>query len=230
MTGTKRAAFFDLDRTLLSVNSGKLWFRRERRDGRLPLHQAVEAGVWMGLYGVGLMRARTALGRAVRAVAGQAEADLEARTQAFFEEDVKPSFAPGGIAAVEAHREAGDLVVLLTSSSLYLSRCVQAHLDLDDILCMRLGVDDGRFTGEIEQLCFGPTKVDVASAWAEARGIDLGTCWFYSDSITDLPMLDRVGRPMVVHPDPRLARVARKRGWPVLDWTAPTLQDEAASA
>lgn len=216
---TPRAAFFDLDRTLLSVNSGSLWFRRERAEGRLPLSQAVEAGLWMGLYGVGLLRAGTALGRAARTVAGQSEAELEARTRRFFAEDVVPSFAPGGLAAVEAHRDAGDTIVLLTSSSLYLSRCVQERLALDDILCMRLGVSGGKFTGEIDQLCFGAAKVTVAQAWAEPRGIDLANCWFYSDSITDLPMLERVGRAMVVHPDPRLGRVARKRGWPVLDWS-----------
>jgi HAD superfamily hydrolase (TIGR01490 family) len=219
---TARAAFFDLDRTLLSINSGKLWFRRERAEGRMPLHQALEAGFWMGLYGVGLLRAGTALGRAVRTLEGQSEAELEARTQRFFREDLEPSsFAPGGFEAVEAHRQAGDLVVLLTSSSLYLSRCVQERLQLDDILCMRFGVADGAFTGTIDQLCFGASKVAVAEQWAAERGIDLATCWFYSDSITDLPMLERVGRPMVVHPDVRLARTARRRGWPILDWTTP---------
>ncbi|MCP4870560.1 MAG: HAD family hydrolase [Proteobacteria bacterium] len=224
---TPRAAFFDLDRTLLSVNSGALWFRRERAEGRLPLTQAVEAGLWMGLYGVGLLRARTALGRAVRAVAGQSEAELEERTRRFYSLDVASSFAPGGLAAVQAHREAGDTLVLLTSSSEYISRCVQEELGLDDILCMKLGVSGGRFTGEIEQLCFGAAKVTVAQQWAEPRGIDLANCWFYSDSITDLPMLERVGRAMVVHPDPRLGRVARKRGWPVLDWSAASEMEAA---
>jgi len=226
---TPRAAFFDLDRTLLSVNSGSLWFRRERAEGRLPLHQAVEAGMWMTLYGVGLLRAGTALGRAVRTVAGQSEEELEARTRRFFHEDVAKSFTPGGLQAVQAHREAGDKLVLLTSSSLYLSRCVQERLALDDILCMRLGVSGGKFTGEIDQLCFGASKVTTAERWAEPHGIDLATCWFYTDSITDLPMLERVGRPMVVQPDPRLGRVARKRGWPVLDWTT-TPQMEATRA
>lgn len=214
-----RAAFFDLDRTLLEVNSARLWFRRERAAGRLRRRQAVEAGVWLGLYHSGLLGARKALTRAVRTLAGKSEAELVAQTRRFFEDELVDSFAPGGLAAVQAHQRAGDPVVLLTSASLYLSRIVQEHLGLDDILCMRMEVEGGRFTGRIEDLCYGDGKVTAAEAWAEARGVDLAKCWFYTDSFTDLPMLERVGRPMVVSPDPRLARTANKRGWPILDWS-----------
>ena len=217
-----RAAFFDLDGTLLRVNSGKLWFRRERAQGRLPLSASVEAALWLGLYGLGLMRGQTALGRAVRGLKGTREDDIDARTRAFFDEELRDLFAPGGLAAVEAHKSAGDRVVLLTSSSVYLGRCVQDFLGLDDILTMRFVVEDGHFTGAIDTLCYGQAKVDVASAWADREGIDLDTSWFYSDSITDLPMLERVGRAMIVQPDPRLSRAARRRGWPVLDWSVPT--------
>lgn len=225
-----RVAFFDLDGTLLRVNSGKLWFRRERAAGRMSLSSSIEAGFWLGLYGLGLMRARTALGRAVRTLTGTPEAVIETRTQEFFVDELTPLFAPGGLEAVRAHKEAGDRVVLLTSSSLYLGRCVQEHLDLDDILTMRFSVEDGVFTGEIDTLCYGASKVTVAEAWAEGAGVDLATSWFYSDSITDLPMLERVGRAMVVQPDPRLARVARQRDWPVLNWNSPSASEVAYSA
>jgi phosphoserine phosphatase len=74
------------------------------------------------------------------------------------------------------------------------------------------------------------SKVTVAEAWAEREGIDLATSWFYSDSITDLPMLERVGHARVVRPDSRLARSARKRGWPILDWNSPAGQEVSRSA
>lgn len=217
---SRTAAFFDLDGTLLEVNSGRLWFRRERAAGRLPLHQAVEAGVWLGLYSVGMLRARTALGRAVRTLAGQSEEQLAQRTREFFEEELKDRFALGGLAALEAHRDAGDPVVLLTSASSYLARCVQEHLALDDVLSMSFEVQDGRLTGKIDQLCYGAAKVSVAERWAAEHDVDMATCWFYTDSVTDLPMLERAGRPMVVRPDPRLARIAKRRGWPILDWSS----------
>jgi HAD superfamily hydrolase (TIGR01490 family) len=215
------AAFFDLDGTLLRVNSGRLWFQRERAAGRLSRSAALEAGIWLSLYGLGLMRARTALGRAAATLAGSCEEEVDQRTQKFFQDDILSLFAPGGLSAVEAHKNAGDRVVLLTSSSLYLGRCVQKHLNLDDILTMRFDVRDGLFTGGIETLCYGKAKITVAEEWANRQGIDLSSSWFYSDSITDLPMLERVGHPRVVQPDARLARRARKRGWPVLDWNNP---------
>lgn len=213
-------AFFDLDRTLLEVNSGKLWFQRERAAGRLALHQALEAVGWMGLYALGLMDGQIALGRAARVVEGTPEAVLDERVRTFYDEDLRGAFAPGGLAAVRAHQEAGDRVVLLTSASIYVARCVQDHLGLDDVLSLELEVANGVFTGGIRRYCFGSGKVVCAREWADERDVDLSSCWFYTDSITDLPMLEVVGRPMAVHPDPRLARVARRRGWPVLDWRA----------
>jgi HAD superfamily hydrolase (TIGR01490 family) len=216
------AAFFDLDRTLLQVNSGRLWFRRERAAGRLSLRLALEAGARLGLYHAGIVGARQALARAVRTMAGQSEALLDARTREFYDEEIAQAYAPGGLAEVKLHQDAGVPVVLLTSASVYLSRLVQQRLALDGILCLRLEVEDGLFTGEIEDACYGDEKVSAAQRWADDNDVDLDSSWFYTDSFTDLPMLERVGRPRVVSPDPRLTRIARRRGWPILQWDGPT--------
>jgi len=74
----------------------------------------------------------------------------------------------------------------------------------------------GAFTGELDCLCYGSGKVVLSEAWAEEHEVDLSVSWFYSDSYTDLPMLERVGHPVVVHPDPRLSRWARQRDVEVL--------------
>ncbi len=214
----RAAAIFDLDRTLLAVNSGTLWFKRERAAGRLPLVQAVEAAGWMGLYGLGLMNGEVALGRAVRGIAGEAESVLIDRLNAFYDEELAHAFAPGGVAAVRAHQRAGDPTVLLTSASGVIGRRVQTDLGLDAALGLELEVVDGHYTGAISQLSFGRAKVALAERWADENDVDLTRSWFYSDSVTDLPLLERVGRAMVVQPDARLSRLARKRGWPILDW------------
>jgi len=212
------AAFFDLDRTLITVSSGHLWFRRERALGHLSLRQAMEAGVWGLLYNAGLMQSHSGLERAVRSLAGQPEAEMIARSREFYDEEIAGTVAPGAHPVLAAHRERGDQIVLLTSSTNYVADCICTDLQLDAALAMRLEVEDGLFTGSIEQLCFGRAKVKIAERWAQEHGIDLADCSFYSDSYTDLPMLEKVGRPIVVHPDRRLRTLATKRGWPIEDW------------
>jgi len=120
-------------------------------------------------------------------------------------------------ATVAAHRRAGHLLVILTSATRYLAEPVAADLGIEHLLVTQLLVRDGRFTGEaVRPLCYGEGKTYWAERFAAAQGVDLGRSYFYTDSITDLPVLERVGEPRIVNPDPRLRRVAGRRGWPVL--------------
>ena len=90
---------------------------------------------------------------------------------------------------------------------------------LEAALFQKYEVRDGVFTGSpLKPICYGIGKVEVAQAWAGENGVDLAASTFYTDSSTDVPMLERVGRPVAVQPDLRLARIARVRGWPALDW------------
>ena len=123
------------------------------------------------------------------------------------------------VADREPYRQAGDLLVLLTTSSAYAAEAARRQFALHEVLCTRYEIRDGRFTGAIvDPVCFGVGKVTLAEALAGRLSIDLDRSSFYTDSVTDLPMLERVGHPRAVNPDGRLAREARRRGWPVLDW------------
>ena len=212
-------AFFDLDRTILGCNSASLWVRRELRDGYVTRLDAVRAAAWVALYELGFARMEDAIGKAIASLRDQVEDEVRARTTAFWHEEVAPTIRPGARRAVEDHRARGDRIVLLTSSSNYLSELAQEALSLDDILCNRFEVQDGRFTGlPAAPLCFGAGKLVHATAAAERLGTTLDRCAFYTDSMSDLPVLAAVGEPVAVHPDPRLAREARKRGWRIEDW------------
>lgn len=212
-------AFFDLDLTLLSVNAGKLWVRSEYRRGRITRVQAARAGVWIAAYHLGYGKMERILCDAVGTLAGQREADLRADSHAFYEREVAAFVRGGAPAAVEAHRAKGDALALLTSSSPYLCEPIQQRLGIPHVLCNRFEQLDGRFTGKPElPLCFGAGKLVHARKLAAELGVDLRDCSFYTDSWSDLPVLEAVGQPFAVHPDPRLARVARERGWPTLTW------------
>ena len=96
------------------------------------------------------------------------------------------------------------------------------HLGVDGCIATRAVVDDeGRYTGEMEFYAYGPFKADAIRALAESEGIDLAESSAYSDSYTDLPMLETVGHPVVVNPDRVLAKVAREREWEVMQFTKP---------
>jgi HAD superfamily hydrolase (TIGR01490 family) len=224
-------AFFDLDHTLLTANSGRLWMNRDRREGRIgPLH--VAAGLWfLALYRFGLVDIERAMNVALATIKGEREVVVRDWTRRWFDDEVVPHMAPGAQAFIAAHRACGHPVVLLTSSSPYASECAVEHFALDDFLSNRFEVEDGCFTGRIvKPICYGQGKIRYAEAYADEHGIDLDESWFYSDSTTDRPMLERVRHPMVVHPDPRLRRVAKRRAWPILDWHAVEPEGDTARA
>lgn len=213
-------AFFDLDKTLISRNSATLWIRFELEARRMSRWQALQGLGWVVRYSLGSADMSHVIRRSVATLRGQREDEMRQRVGLFYDRLVRPLYRPGALAAVEEHRHSGHRLVLLTSSSNYVSELVCRDLGLDDYLCNRLEVDDeGHYTGRpIEPLCFGEGKLLLARSYAERRGSRLDECAFYTDSSSDLPMLEAVGRPVAVHPDLRLRRLARRRQWPTADW------------
>jgi len=214
-------AFFDLDLTLLEVNSASLWIRREMRLGHITRWSAFKGAAWLGLYELGFARMEDAIRSAAQTLQGKEERVMHQRTRDFWSADVADRIRPGARSAVARHQAAGESAVLLTSSSNYLGALAVDALGLDGLLSNRFEVVDGRYTGAlIEPLCYGPGKYDHATKFAEDRGVSLENCAFYTDSMSDLPLLEAVGRPVPVHPDPRLRREAKRRGWEIADWGA----------
>ncbi len=218
-----RIAFFDLDRTLIAQNSGRLWVLRELRLGHIKPWQALQAATWLARYQLGFAAIEVALQRAIASLAGSPERELRERTASFYERCVRALYRPGARKAIEEHRRAGDSLVLLTSSSLYLSEHVARDLKLDAVICNRFEVDEnGLHTGRtVGALCFGAGKLQHANEFTRERGARLEDSAFYTDSYADLPVLEAVGRPVAVNPDRRLRRVAARRRWELVDWGRP---------
>ncbi|MGA9523045.1 MAG: HAD-IB family hydrolase [Myxococcaceae bacterium] len=223
-------AFFDLDKTLLSVNSGSLWFRSEFKRGYINWNQALQAFTWLSLYHLGFSRLEQSLLTTIAQLEGIRESDVVQRTRAFYEREVRHQFRPLARGIVERHRADGDALVLLTTSSNYVAEIVQEALGMDHILCSRFETDaQGRYTGRpLGPLCFGPGKLTLGRAYAESQGVPLSSCSFYTDSASDLPMMEAVGRPVAVHPDRRLRRIAKQRRWEIADWGDTGVRLEAA--
>ncbi len=214
-----QAAFFDLDGTIITRNSASLWMMSEWRKGRLSLYLVARGSLYVLAYKLGVIDMEQAMNEALQTVAGMEEEALRLRTHQWVDERVMRFVAPGARVALDRHRTQGHRLVLLTSASPYESEAISERLGLDDFLSTRYEVHDGRMTGKVAPpICYGTGKIHWAKQYADAHDIDLKESWFYSDSITDLPMLQEVGHPVVVNPDLRLKRKAAKIGWPVEHW------------
>lgn len=211
-------AFFDMDLTLLTVNSARLWLDFERAEGRLGLGDMLRGLSWMFQYRLGVVDMEKVTAKALSLSKGQSAADLEARCRRWYARDVRPHISEAARARLEAHRAAGHRPVVLTASTQYGSRPLAEELEVE-LISTRLTDTDGVLDGGFEDpLCFGEGKWHHAERWLASEGLDPADAWFYTDSLTDLPVLERVGHPVVVNADPRLAREASRRGWPEVDW------------
>lgn len=213
------AAFFDMDKTVLSIDTGVSWMRFLYRKGELGKLGMARTLWWSALYKVALLDIETLATRMVADLAGDDEAPMLAKCAEWHRDDVAGTVARQARRAISDHRARGHEIVLCTGSTQYASEVVARALGIEHVLCTRLEVAAGKFTGKLAARCFGSHKVTLAEAWAGARGIDLATSYFYSDSYNDLPLLARVGTAIAVNPDARLYRHARRTGWRVEHWS-----------
>jgi phosphoserine phosphatase len=131
---------------------------------------------------------------------------------------IDPLIYDDAAALIESHHAVGRDVVIVSSSGTEVVEPIGELLGADYVVATRMEVVDGRYTGTVEFYCAGPNKAVAMRALAERNGYDLADCYAYSDSYTDLPMLEAVGHPCAVNPDRALRREANTRGWPVLDF------------
>jgi HAD superfamily hydrolase (TIGR01490 family) len=212
------AAFFDMDNTLLSVDSAMSWTRFLYRRGELPKAMVAKALYWSTLYKLAVLDMESVFTKLCLDLRGDSEAEMIEKCAIWYRQDVEPHVAPAGRVAIEHHRATGDVIVLATGSTCYAATPVAAGVGIEHVLSSRLEVERGEFTGRASALCFGHHKVTLAERWASEHGVDLARSTFYSDSYNDLPMLERVGTPVAVNPDARLRRHARRRGWRIQQW------------
>ena len=209
-----------MDRTVLRIDTGMSWMRFLRGRGEVTRVGMLRALYWSALYRVALLDLESLAARLVADLSGDSEDEMIEKCRTWHELAVGHHVAPAARRAIDAHRESGDVIVLLTGSTQYAACVVADSLDIEHVLCSRLEVSGGRFTGRMAQLCFGDYKVFLAESFAGQQGVDLNDSWFYSDSYNDLPMLRRVGRAVAVNPDPRLRRHASRAGWRIENWDA----------
>ena len=221
---TRAAAFFDLDKTIIAKSSTLAFGKPFYQGGLISRRAVLKSTYAQFVYLVGgadaeqMDRMRDYLkelctgwdAEQVRSIVRETLHDL-----------IDPLVYDEAVSLIEEHRAAGRSVVIVSSSGEEIVGPIGEMLGADRVIATRVEIVDGVYTGEIDFYAYGPHKATAMRTIAAEEGWDLGDCYAYSDSATDLPMLEAVGHPVAVNPDKALRRTATERGWLVVDFQRP---------
>jgi HAD superfamily hydrolase (TIGR01490 family) len=220
----RSAAFFDLDKTVIAKSSALAFGRPFYRDGLITRRDVVKAAFAQLMFRIGgadeqqMARIRDHVAQLCR---GWRVEQVRQIVNETLHELINPYVYAEAAALIDEHRSAGRDVVVVSTSGEELVRPIAEQLGVTDVIATRMVVDDGRYTGEVAYYAAGPTKAYAVRKLAVERDYDLASSYAYSDSVSDVPLLESVGYPTAVNPDRGLRRAASDRGWQVLEFRHP---------
>jgi len=219
------AAFFDLDKTVIARASMAAFGHHFYRGGLISRATVVRAltsqlvYLHLGASEQKLARIRESVLRLTR---GWDQSEVSRIVRETLDDVVEPIIYAEALELLEEHQAAGRRTYIVSASPVEIVEPLAEYLGVDGAIASRAVVDlDGRYTGEMAFYAYGPFKAEAMQDVARREGIDLSTSYAYSDSYTDVPMLEAVGHPVAVNPDRVLARLARDRGWDTLQFSRP---------
>jgi HAD superfamily hydrolase (TIGR01490 family) len=219
---TERIALFDLDHTLLPIDSDYAWGVFTQEIGWTdPVVFKQRNDAFYEHYKAGTLDIHDYVRFATDAVRLKGPREAAAAHERFMRDVVRPEITAGALALVRAHRDAGERTLIVTATNEFVTAAMAQEFGVDELIAVRLARGaDGWITGEIDGVPSAREgKVQRVAQWLGAQGL----AWedvhltFYSDSLNDLPLLERVDEPVATNPDERLRAVAAERGWRILD-------------
>jgi HAD superfamily hydrolase (TIGR01490 family) len=217
----RAAAFFDLDRTLIRRSSALALAGSFRERGVIGRGQLAKAAAWQLLFaarGAGAETVRKASEDGLMLLKGFAVEDLRTMVADAMETVLKPLVYREPLDLVGRHRQRGEPVYVVSATLQEIVEELARELGFDGAIGSVCEIDDGVYTGRSLRAAHGDGKAAAVRELAEREGFDLASSTAYSDSHTDLPFLEAVGKPVAVNPDRELRRIAAERGWPVLEF------------
>lgn len=215
-SGPHIAAFFDLDRTLIKGFSAREFFQARFLSGKMSPREIVSqfAGVMVYALGNGNFAGLAALGaNGVRGVKEQVFIEVG---EEVYLKHLADEIYPESRALVAAHLAKGHTVAIVSAATPYQVNPIARDLGIEEVMCTRMEVENGEFTGRIiEPACWGEGKAYAARQFTEQHAIELSKSYFYTDSAEDLPLLEMVGHPRPMNPDIKLSGIAYQNEWPI---------------
>ena len=212
---------FDLDNTLLAGDSDYEWGQFLVDRGVLAREEyEAQNAAFFEQYKAGTLDIHEYLGFALRPLAAHTAEDLARWHAEFMRNRILPMITPRARALVRKHLDAGELCAVVTATNSFVTAPIAREFGIPHLIATEPESVDGRFTGRVAGTpCFREGKIRRVDEWLAGLGRRLEDCaasTFYSDSHNDLPLLERVRRPVAVDPDSQLAAEAARRGWPVI--------------
>ncbi|MGH9106187.1 MAG: HAD family hydrolase [Acidimicrobiales bacterium] len=216
------AAFFDLDKTVIAKASLMAFSRPFYREGLLTrriLAQGLWGQVLFTRFGAGAQALDRLRVRMLQLTEGWEQERVRSIVAQTLVQVVGPITYREALDLIAEHKAAGRRVYIVSAAPEEIVEPLARYLGAQEAIATRAAVRAGRYTGQLLNYAFGPQKAATIRRIAERDGIDLSRSWAYSDSATDVPMLEAVGHPVAVNPDRALRRTAHMRGWPVLHFS-----------
>ena len=224
MAKNKVAAFFDLDKTIIAKSS-TLAFSRPFFDGGLISRRSVLRSAYaqfvFAISGADQNQMEKMRAYLTDLVAGWDVATVKDAVSETLHTIIDPLVYDEAVQLMEHHRSLGRDIIIVSASGSEVVEPIGEMLGADHVVSTRLVEKDGKYTGEIEFYAYGENKAKAILEMAEKYGYDLNSSFAYSDSETDIPMLEVVGKPFAVNPDKALRKMATERGWQILQFAKP---------
>jgi HAD superfamily hydrolase (TIGR01490 family) len=222
---SRSAAFFDLDKTVVARSSTLAFGRELYREGLISPSIVVRGAYAQFVYQLfganddRMEKSRVAL---LELTKGWEAERVQRLVRETLQEVIDPLVYLEALELFDQHRREGRDLYLVSSSGVEVVRPLAEYLGVPHVIATVSGVDDdGRYDGTLDFYCYGESKAVAIRAEAEERGIDLAASYAYSDSVTDVPMLEAVGHPVAVNPDKELRAHAEEQGWEIRDFERP---------
>ncbi|MFW3614044.1 histidinol-phosphatase [Billgrantia antri] len=211
-------AIFDLDNTLLSIDSDHAWGEFLLEQGAVDAEAYREANDrFMADYEAGTLDIHAFLSVALKPLADNSPEQLAAWHQQFMASKIEPSILPKGEELLARHRSRGDTLLIITATNRFITGPIAERLGVDHLIAVEPEVLEGRYTGKVSGTpSYREGKVKRLEEWLADKDLTLDDAWFYSDSHNDLALLRLVEHPVAVDPDPTLREEAEKRGWRIM--------------
>ncbi len=212
-------AFFDLDKTILKINSGEALLRRAYKNGLLSIWKLINAYYLAILYKLNFIDPSKIIERLSGWLAKWPVKDIESLCNEIVEKDLIPAIRPEIINEIKIHKAQGAHLVILSSAIASICFPLAKHLEMHSVICSELEIVNQQYTGRpMGKFCFREEKLDRINQYLQWNNYSYEDSYYYADSIDDLPVLKSVGHPICVNSDRKLEKIAQEHNWVIHAW------------